>query len=152
MNWAQWNSLTHIQTAAMLRRKTSKLPKKSSPTKNPSKTIKQPATRNDDIIAQPLPVFDNKEKLQVRSGKAASQKRKSAKQLYREEQEQAFSTASEDVNAILERLSEEYLKLYKEGEELEGAVLGAEEDVLQHLGADVDSDSDTEHKKQVNTV
>ena len=135
----------------MLRRKTSKLPKKSSPTKNPSKTIKQPDTRNDDIIAQPLPVLDNKEKLQVRSGKAASQKRKSAKQFDREEQEQAFNTASEDVNAILEKSSEEFLKLYREGEELEGAVLGAEEDVLEHLGADVDSDSDTEHKKQVNT-
>ena len=133
----------------MLRRKTSKLPKKSSPTKNLSKSIKQPDTRNDDIIAQPLPVLDNKEKLQVRS---ASQKRKSAKQFHREVQEQAFSTAGEDVNAILERSSEEYLKLYKEGEELEGAVLGAEEDVLEHLGADVDSDSDTEHKKQVNTV
>ena len=135
----------------MLRRKTSKLPKKSSPTKNLSKSIKQPDTRNDDIIAQPLPVLDNKEKLQVRSGKAASQNRKSAKQFDRQVQEQAFSTASEDVNAILERSSEEYLKLYREGEELEGAVLGAEEDVLEHLGANADSDSDSEHKKQVNT-
>lgn len=124
----------------MLRRKAKQLPTQlSSPDK---KTVKAPvndAVKQEDVFVEherpPINRSDKRREFLTK------------KQLQRAERKEALETATEAIADIVDRSADEYLKLYEEGEKLEAAVLGAEDDVLEQLK--MDQDSDDEDKKQV---
>lgn len=74
--------------------------------------------------------------------------------LSKHEENMAQKEVSLDIDSIVTKPSQDYLDLYKKGEELEALVLGAEDDVLERLaggGSKDDEDSDDDISTQVSS-
>lgn len=74
--------------------------------------------------------------------------------LSKHEENMAQKEVSLDIDSIVTKPSQDYLDLYKKGEELEALVLGAEDDVLERLvggGSKDGEDSDDDISTQVSS-